>query len=247
MVTRPIDEAVATAARLEAAGHEAVIEPLLRITPTGAPLPGGRFEGVIVTSANAVAALGRSAGPSSSVLEPNILDLAILGLAILDLPMLAVGRRTAAAARGAGFHDVTFAGRDVEALVATVGAGWASPRRILYLAGTDRSADLRARLSPLGHEVVVAEVYSADKAQRFSAAGIAALASRSIGAVLHFSARTAEAFVTCSRGIVLLEGEGIVHLCLSGRVADILRSAGAARVLVPERPEEDALIALIPR
>jgi uroporphyrinogen-III synthase len=239
MVTRPIDEAVATAARLEAAGHEAVIEPLLRITPTGAPQPGGRFDGAIVTSANAVAALAASGGPGAnrSVLDPSI----------LDLPVLAVGRRTAAAARGAGFRDVIFAGRDVDALVAAIGAAWASPRRILYPAGTDRSADLQARLSPLGHEVVIAEVYRATRAQRFSAAGAAALASGSIGAVLHFSARTAEAFVACSRGIVLLDGQGIVHLCLSDRVADILRSAGAARVLVSERPEEDALLGLIPR
>jgi uroporphyrinogen-III synthase len=234
MVTRPIDEAVATATRLQAAGHEPVIEPLLRITPTGAPLPAGGFDGTIVTSANAIAALvGR--------------DGCVLELPILDLPMLAVGRRTAAAARAAGFRDVTFAGRDVDALVGTVSAEWESPRRILYLAGTDRSADLEARLSPLGHQVVIAEVYQATQAERFTPAGAAALTSHAVGAVLHFSARSAEAFVASSRGILPLERGDLVHLCLSGRVADILRRAGAARVLVAERPEEDALLDLVPR
>jgi uroporphyrinogen-III synthase len=234
MVTRPMDEAVATAARLEAAGHEPVIEPLLRITRTGAPLPAGRFDGTIVTSANAVAAL---AGRDGCIPE----------LPILDLPTLIVGRRTAAAARAAGFRDVTFAGRDVDALVGTVGAEWESPRRILYLAGTDRSADLEARLSPMGHKVVIAEVYQAIQADRFTPVGAAALASRAVGAVLHFSARTAEAFVASSRGVVSLEGGDLVHLCLSARIADILRRAGAARVLVAEQPEEEALLDLIPR
>jgi len=234
MVTRPIDEAVATAARLKAAGHEPVIEPLLRIIPTSAPLPAGRFDGTIVTSANAFAALAGRDGCASE-------------LPILDVPVLAVGRRTAAAARAAGFRDVTFAGRDVDALVGTVGAEWESPRRVLYLAGTDRSADLEARLSPLGHQVVIAEIYRAIQADRFSAAGAAALVSHEVGAVLHFSARTAEAFVASSRGIVSLEGGDLVHLCLSGRIADILGNAGATRVLVAERPEEDALLDLIPR
>jgi uroporphyrinogen-III synthase len=234
MVTRPIDEAVATAARLEAAGHEPVIEPLLRITPTAAPLPAGRFDGTIVTSANAIAAL-----VSRYECVPE--------LPVRDLPMLVVGRRTAAAARAAGFRDVTFAGRDVDTLVGTVSAEWESPRRILYLAGTDRSADLEARLSPLGHQVVIAEVYQAIQADRFSAAGAAALSSHAVDAVLHFSARTAEAFVASSRGIISLGGGDLVHLCLSGRIADILGNAGATRVLVAERPEEDALLDRIPR
>lgn len=231
LVTRPIDEAKATAARLGALGHGPLVEPLLRIAFTGAALPPGPFDAAVVTSSNAVAAI--AARPADRF--------------VLDLPMLAVGRRTAAAARQAGFASVDVAGRDVAGLLEAVRARWPGPRRILYLAGEDRTADLGALLAPLGHDVVVSVVYDAVREDRFTQGTQEALMSGEVGAVLHYSARTAQAYVECSRGIVSPVKPDLLHLCLSRRVGDVLRSAGAARVLVAERPEEEALLVLIPR
>jgi uroporphyrinogen-III synthase len=230
MVTRPLDEAHDTAARLAACGHDVLIEPLLRIRETGAALPPGPFDAAVVTSGNAVRAVARR-GP---------------GPELLGLPVMAVGRRTAAAAERSGFTDVAFAGRDVEALVAALAARWTSPCRILYLAGTDHTVDLAARLAPAGHVVSVCPVYEALKSERFSTEAAAALAEGEIDAVLHYSARTAEAFVAASRGIVSRAGSDLLHLCLSRKVADILVASGARRVEAAALPEEDALLDLIP-
>jgi uroporphyrinogen-III synthase len=230
LVTRPQAEALATRDKLVALGHRVVVDPMLTITIRLEPLPPGPFDAALVTSGNAVAALaGR---PEASVLA--------------RLPVAAVGKRTAAMARAAGFIDVTSTGRDVDSLVAHIARSWRSPRRILYLAGSDRSADLAARLAPLGHDVSVATVYEARKATAFDAGVRAEIRSGAIDAVLHYSVRTAEAFVSCCGDEVGLRDLALRHLCLSAKVGEVLRSAGAGRVAVAERPDEEALFLLLP-
>lgn len=230
LVTRPQAEALATRSRLVALGHEAVVDPMLTITALPGAWPPGRFDAVVVTSGNAVAA---TAG------RPEAAGL-------LSLPLAAVGRRTAAAARQAGFLNVTSTGRDVAALAAHVAAEWTQPRRILYLAGSDRASDLAALLGPLGHDVTVAVVYEARKATGFGPGIEDALKSGGIDAVLHYSARTAEAFIACCGGGPGIASLAVGHVCLSRKVAGILEAAGVREVAVAERPEEDALLSLLP-
>jgi uroporphyrinogen-III synthase len=227
MVTRPLREAEATRHRLEALGHVVLVEPMLTILARAVALPEGPFDAVVVTSGNAVAGLTE---------RPGFSDLT-------QLQLLAVGRRTAEAARRAGFSEVASAGRDVAALVAQIAQAWDGPRRILYLAGSDRSSDLAEALSPLGHAVQVVEVYDAVKSTCFSDRASSALREGSIEAVLHYSARTAEAFVSCCQGVVEVSAARPRHLCLSAKVADVLTAAGAATVEVAARPDEDALLA----
>ena len=57
LVTRPLDDAQALADRLEAGGHEALVEPLLTIAPDlAAPLPLDGARALLFTSANGVRA-----------------------------------------------------------------------------------------------------------------------------------------------------------------------------------------------
>lgn len=229
LVTRPIQEAETTAQAISARGHEAVIAPMLVIRHRATPIPIEGVEAVIVTSANALAAVEDR--PEKA--------------ALLRLPLLAVGQRTAAAARRAGFGEVTGADGDVMALAGVIREWARKPLRFLHLAGEDRVADLGALIADQGHEVAIATVYDAVKADRFGPEAERMLREGAIDAVTHFSARTAEAFVACAQGVVSLETARLRHLCLSERVAQPLRAAGATVVAVAARRDEAALLDLI--
>ena len=85
-------------------------------------------------------------------------------------PVLAVGRRTAAAARAAGFSDVTLAGGTAAELGAQLTKRFMSSGPLLYLAGEDRSHDLTAELAPHGVAVCTVVAYRAVKPAAFPAA-----------------------------------------------------------------------------
>ncbi|MDQ0395974.1 uroporphyrinogen-III synthase [Labrys monachus] len=229
LVTRPIEESRQTARALAERGHEALIDPMLTVTPRDDALPEGPFDTVVVTSGNALAAIRH---------RPELADL-------LAIPLVAVGRRTAAAARALGFADVETTGRDLDALLDHAARAWPTPRRILYLAGADRSGDLPAALAAHGHHVRLAVVYEAHKAERFAPATAEAIAAGGIDAVLHYSARTAEAFIACAGGPAALAALGLRHLCLSAKVAAVLAESGAGHVASAPLPEEEALLDLI--
>jgi uroporphyrinogen-III synthase len=65
-----------------------------------------------------------------------------------------------------------------------------------------------------------------------------------IDGVLHFSRRSVESYLDCSRDIA---GPALkpVHYCLSARAAEPLRRAGAARIEVAARPDEASLLVLV--
>ena len=119
LVLRPQPGADATAARARALGLEPVVAPLFEIVGREWTLPEQSFDGIMLTSANAARMLGTPpAGLSGS-------------------PVWAVGAKTGAAARAAGFTTVHDGDRDVAALVAQAAA--AGVRSLLHLAGEDRT------------------------------------------------------------------------------------------------------------
>jgi uroporphyrinogen-III synthase len=232
LVTRPEREAQRTAAMLSTRGHEVCIAPLLEIEAIpGADLGSSSWQAVLMTSANAARAI---AG------HPKLAELR-------SLPVLAVGRGTAEAARAAGFADVTSAQGSAGDLARLVAGRFASGARLLYLAGRDRARDLAADLGPYGAEVLTIEIYRAHAAQAFPAAIAAALQSGEIEGVLHFSRRSAEAFVECAeRAGIAAAALRPFHFCISAHAAEPLARAGAAanRIRIAAKPVEDAVVAL---
>jgi uroporphyrinogen-III synthase len=250
LVTRPEPDAERTAAALRHAGHQVDLAALLRIeTIADAQLGTGPWSALAVTSANALRAIAS---------HPRRADLE-------GLRVFAVGRRTAAAARAAGFADVVAAGGDVQAMAQRL-REWAQGEQgehgeqdesngeqegrerdpLLYLAGQDRSGDLAGDLAAAGHRVRTVAVYRAIKADRFPPAIDAALAAGQIEGVLHFSRRSAEAYVDCARAAALLERALVpVHYCVSRQIAEPLAAAGAKDVRIAAVPHERALIELI--
>jgi len=228
LVTRPEEGGERSAAVLRARGHEVLLAPLLRIKAiAGSDLGAPPWAAILLSSANAARAIAS---------HPRIGELTAL-------PALAVGLRTAEAARAAGFTDVQSADGDAQDLIRVTAARFTGHRApLLYLAGEERARDLAGDLAGLVVRTVV--IYRAVKVAKIPPALRAALASDQLDGVLHFSLRTAEAYVACARSAGLLDKAlAPVHFCLSPRVASAF--AGAPNIRVAARPEEAALLDLV--
>jgi uroporphyrinogen-III synthase len=226
LVTRPEPDNERTAQTLRAKGHDIVLAPLLRIEAvTDADLGPPPFAAILFTSANGARAIAD---------HPRRGEL-------IRLPVLAVGRSSAEAARRAGFANVTSAdgdARDLARLAAERFAGAKAP--LLYLAGEDRSGELTLPGAPVRTVVV----YRAAMAESFPADARDALMRGGIDGVLHFSRRSVESYVACARDIGS-PAMAPVHYCLSARAAEPLRVAGATRIHVAAHPDETSLLALV--
>jgi uroporphyrinogen-III synthase len=227
LVTRPEPDGERTAQALRARGHAVVLAPLLRTEPVPFALPERAFSAVVLTSANAARAVAAHPGRAR----------------LIALPAFAVGRRTAEAARAIGFSDVHSADGDKADLGALLRAQLGAEHgALLYLAGEDRAGDLTAD----GLQVHTVVVYRAVKAERFEPPVAAALADGALDGVLHFSARSAEAYLACAaRDGIGDQALAPMHYCLSRQVAAPLTAAGAAAVRIAARPDEAALLELV--
>lgn len=232
LVTRPEPDAERTAAALRARGHAVVVAPLIRIEAVAdAEIGNGPWGAILITSANAAPAVAAHARFEE----------------LRRLPVFAVGERSAQAMRAAGFAHVTSADGNVRDLARLVTKRMQPGTPLLYLAGADRSGDLAGELGVGGFAVRTAVIYRAVAAAVFSRATVEALAGGIDGA-LHFSRRSAEAYVNAAHAAGLREAalKQPAHFCLSAQVAAPLAQAGAANIRIAARPAEDALIALIP-
>jgi len=232
LVTRPEPDAERTAAALRARGHEVVIAPLLRIEAVAdAEIGSGPWAAILVTSANAAPAI---------VQHKRFAELR-------SLPAFAVGERSAQAMRTAGFADVTSADGKVGDLARLIAQRTKPGAPLLYLAGANRSGDLAGDLAAHGFIVRTTLIYRAVAVAVLPRAAADALAG-GIDGVLHFSRRSAEAFLVATHGASLHDDavKKPVHFCLSAQVAEPLAQAGAADIRIAPRPVEAAMIELIP-
>jgi len=195
------------------------------------------YGAVIVTSANAL----RGIVPQ------------LAGSPLLKLPLFAVGEHTAAAARDAGFENVISASGDARALRDRVLASLkaralkkASP--LLYLAGADLARDLAGELGERGFTVVTQTTYRMTPVTGLPHEASDAFAANGIEAVLHYSRRSARAFLEAARASgVEISALSIPQCCISEGVASVVRDAGATQVMVAAAPDENALFGALDR
>lgn len=225
-VSRPEPGAARTARRLQELGHAALVAPVLRIVPTGAPVPEGVFDGLILTSGNAVTAA--ESGPR-------------------DRPVFAVGRRTAERARRAEFSRVHCAEGDAGDLAGLVAATLPPESRLLHAAGEDRKAEPAASLTAAGFSVTIWSAYAARAEPTLPEALARALRDGRLEAALHFSRRSAQiAAGLCREKGLAGAFRALKHYCLSPDVEAGLAEFGVAAHFVATRPSEDALLAGLP-
>jgi len=189
LLTRPEPDTQRTAAALRAQGHDVIAAPLLRIEPAAdAQIGAGPWAAILITSANAAHAVAAHAR----------------GTPLRALPVFAVGRRSAEAMAAAGFADVTSADGNVSDLAQLVAARMQPAAPLLYLAGEDRSGDLAGDLRAHGFAVETVAIYRTIAATSLPPSAAQALAG-GIDGVLHFSRRSAEAYVNAARNSGLAE------------------------------------------
>src|SRR5512135_865586 len=236
LVTRPLPDGEATARALRAKGFAVLLAPMLRFEPVAFHDDGDvRYGGVIVTSANALRAV----------------ETRLAGSPLLKLPLFAVGDHTAEAARAAGFERVISAGSDAAGLrerilesVKAKALKRTSP--LLYLAGADLARDLPGDLGERGLTVVTQTTYRMAPVTHLPEDASKAFAADGVEAVLHYSRRSARAFIEAVREAgVEISALSLPQYCLSAGIATVLRDAGAARVVVAAAPDEGALFAAL--
>ncbi len=231
LVTRPQPDAVLTAARLQAAGYQPVCLPVSETVATGTSLPKSGFDAVAVTSANALRHI-----------EPDVLA------PYRHLPLYAVGDKTGAAARQAGFTNIyagdgwgLHLGRHVAAEMPVGG-------RVLYLTGKVRRPDFEAQLEAAGIRLTVAETYDT-RAVAYDQAQLAAILSGGAAEViLLYSAVAARQFMVLDAQMqgAFLKGAKYIF-CLSHRIAAELPKDCAAQLHISDTPDEEALLRLLER
>ena len=238
LVTRPHPDDEATALSLRARGFEVLLAPMLRFEPVAFDDDAEmRYGAVIVTSANALRGIERQ----------------LRDRGLLKLPLFAVGEHTAAAARSVGFETVIPANGGAESLRDLVLASAkakalkkTSP--LLYLAGADLARDLAGELGERGFTVITHTTYRMIPVSSLPREACDAFAASRIEAVLHYSRRSARAFLEAARaGGVEISALAVPQCCISDAVASIVRDAGATQVMVAATPDEPALFQALER
>ena len=238
LVTRPHPDDETTAAGLRARGFEVLLAPMLRFEP--APFhddADAHYGAVIVTSANALRGI----------------ESQLKGSQLLKLPLFAVGEHTATAARNIGFEHVIPAGGDAASLrdlvIASVKAkALKKTNPLLYLGGADLARDLAGELGERGFTVVTQTTYRMIPLSSLPREVCDAFAANRIEAVLHYSRRSARAFLESVRAAgVEISALSIPQCCISAGVASVVRDAGASQVMVAASPDENAVFAALDR
>lgn len=232
LVTRPEPDGLKLKGLLEARGHDAEVEPLLRASFEGfAPVELDGITAVIATSRNALRAIrGRiDAG------------------AARDLRIYAVGAGTAEEARRLGFGTVVKGPGTAAALVPVI-ASTLDPadELLLSLRGERVGTNLAAELDALGFRVIDAIVYRMLDATTFSESVQEQLGSGELDAVMLMSPQTAAIYARLVERHALKKSvRRIVHLCLSDSVASRLKPLGNVPVDVAESPSLEEMLALV--
>lgn len=232
LVTRPEPASARTAAELERRGHEPVLMPLMRATHhvdclAFPPLP--ETAALAVTSAEAMRALQ---------VVPEVARQHLLAM-----PVYAVGRATARAAREAGFGDIKVAEGDGLSLARLLMAQ--TERSILYLTGTPRSPDFEAALAHAGRMVDTRECYHMSPIA-YVDADIARRLTPMPDAILVYSSETARHLIELyERTRRTLDWSRTRFLCLSEKIASALPEEFQHRSSWSMEPREDLLLLLL--
>lgn len=230
LVTRPEPSATRTAERLKAMGHEPLLLPLFVATHDRSAiertLADERPDALVVTSAEALRALGTAGS-------------------LADLPLFAVGDRTAAAAREAGFHTIETAAGDGRALAGLLAARFSNAPKpsLLYLAGEPRAPHLEQALAEQRFTVKPAICYRMQPVE-LTASEVQAVFDRKPEAVLLYSSEAARRFFDLVADH-LQKGLAGRILCLSPAIAAVVPADMSEQIECAASPDENSLFALL--
>lgn len=211
-------------------GHQALLAPLLEpIFDDGPPPDLAGIQAILATSANGIRALIHRSEDRRGLFE---------------IPVFAVGPQTTEEARQAGFTDVRNADGDARALAAAV-PGWTAPGKgaLLHVCGQEAPGTLAQLLADQGFAVRRAVLYRVDAVAALPPAILGALQAGSVDAALFFSPRSARVFCDLASGF----SAPLTAFCISPATAAALAPGAFAKVMVAAKPNQGALLALLPQ
>lgn len=224
LVTRPLIDAERLAARLEQAGHEAIVSPLLDVEPVDWALPAVAFDSVLFTSRQA---------------PPTVAGRAELLGAV---PVFPIGPGTHAACAEAGFANLQpHTDGDLDRILDAVIAS--GVRSVLWLSGEQISRDPTPVLAARGISVTRRIVYRAALAERLTDAAEAALAQNRVDWALLLSPRTAKRFAELYGKIDGANPATLNLGCISSQVAERVSGRPWRAIAVANQPNEASLLA----
>lgn len=226
LITRPAEDAERFAAALRAMGHEALLEPVLRIQMLDVPIPDfdASVQAILITSAQAARALALRTGRR-------------------DLRLLAVGPHSAEIARDSGFRLVAQSNGDGIAGLHNLVRAHCDPKSgaLLHLAAEDLAGDLAGGLRQAGFTVHVIQLYKAEAIEALSEPVISELRAGAVDAVTFFSKRSAAIFEGLARPLDGIAWNRIAAAAISASVVEGLGLPYRAR-LAAEVPTQDGVI-----
>lgn len=225
LITRPEPGATQTAARVVALGLEPIVAPVLSIGIKHVQFPKG-IAAILLTSRNAI--------PACSAASP-------------DCPIFAVGVATADAARKVGFSRVFSADANAIALAALVEKTLSPFHGALFLpVGQGQGIDLAASLRQSGFQVLRRVAYTASGVSVLPTAADDHLRRGEVLFAMFFSGETSRHFVRLLRAKKLSNAvRDIEAVSISAQAAMALRSLPWRRISVADKPNQDAMLALL--
>ncbi len=222
LITRPREDAARTAELVAARGFLPVVAPFMKIRRRAPDVPDD-VQAMLVSSGNAIAVLP-----------------------VRDVKLLAVGDATAQRAREAGFADVRSAGRDGAALV-ELAISTVRPQDgpLLLAIGARQGVNTAKALRRAGFNVMRRVAYEAVPVRDFPAEAEAVVRDGSLHAAMFLSAETAGAFVRALPASLRWHVRNVTALAIGNPAAGALQSLPWRRILVPDAPTLDGLLALL--
>lgn len=234
LVTRPQPAASETASQLRSLNYEVFEAPLfdLEAVPFDKKIVPS-VEGLIFTSAHAVEFFAPTQNPSpplSQVERPQ--------------PVFAIGPRTAAAAKAAGFSNITQFDGDRDGLIAAIASNF-SGRTLLHPRGAHHAGNIAGALQKRGIAASDLVVYEARAVPTLPQSARKFLTLER-GIVLFFSRRAAETFTDLTRRSGEQGGtSNLIGLCLSDQVALGLKTDQWMRIYSSKTPSVAGILTIL--
>lgn len=227
LITRPEEEAKATARGLEEAGFETLIHPALTIRAFPDAL-----QNLSMTQADALI-----------ITSPQALKLWAQQGAKTDLPLFIVGERTAQRVEKFFPHARVLTAASAAELMLLILKEFPKPATFLYPRGREISFHFAAELGHGGHKVKEDIVYAAERGEAFDATLTGQFKAKEIDCVLHYSIRSARCFLEmAAQAGVEASLASISAVAMSPAVANALGQVVWKKMAVAPQPTDAGMM-----
>ncbi|MEM8987324.1 MAG: uroporphyrinogen-III synthase [Pseudomonadota bacterium] len=235
LVTRSAEDGARTGAAVAAKGWRPVLAPAIRI----------RFFEEIETDLENIAAIALTSANGARALAA----LKSKPENWRGVPVFAVGRITAEAAKAAGFENVETASGTVASLADLIAREYRGEGRpVLHAVGRAQAGDLAGVLAEAGVPAQKTVLYDAEPVAALPEPVQNALSQTppALDWATFFSPRTARVFIDRAEDAGLVAALGAVRVaCLSPAVAEAAGRAQWRTVVIADEPTEEALLRAI--